>query len=302
MGLIVVICLTIVLFFVLLGKYLLKDLVLYFRNFSQAQFRLFLEKGNNIGQLLATFVLSGFIGFLSYMLFRGILMLVAYLLGNNLIEFFIINRGVFSAHGTELQNPYIFKNLLYGAFIIPLTQFFAIAFLIKGMKFFMFKVNSFFKQKIYSVSSLVFFGTFATLVFLAIELSAFSQSITLVSTTTLMLLLIGAKLSYLLFYFGLIHIELLQNKSYTNAFKELRLNYVESKIITNKTLLISIMLIIAIVLNYPLYSGFQFDENNWMILIKLLFVAVLFFLLFKYVFAKGFNYCLLYTSPSPRDA
>lgn len=292
MGLISVILLTITLLFLLIGKFLLKDLVKYFINFTKGQFSLFNKKNNNFGQLLASVTISGFIGVLSYLLYKALLMLVAYLLTSDLIEFFIVNRGVFSSseYAHELQNPLIPKNFIYGAIVTPLAQFVVMFFMINSLKYYMFKINTLFKQSIYKVSSLVFFGVFSCLVFLSFELLAFIQSVTFVTTATLIVLLIGAKLSYLLFYFGIIHIELLKNKSYTDSFKKLNFNKLEEKLISNQLLLIIAVMIIATLLNYPLYSGFQFGRNNWIIGIKLIIVVTFFLVILKAIFAKGFNY------------
>lgn len=296
MGLIIVILIVVASSFLLIGKLLLKDLAQYFINFTKEQFRIFNKRGNSFGQLLASITISGFIGVLSYLLYKAILMFVAYLLTGDLIEFFIVNRGVFSSSekAHELQNPLITKNIVYGAIITPIAQFAAMFFMIISLKYFMFNVNAFFKQSVYKVSSLVFFGVFSCLVFLGLELLAFSQSTKLVTTATLIILLIGAKLSYLLFYFGIIHIELLKNKSYTDSFNRLDFNKVEKKLIFNRWQLTLVILLIALILNYPLYSGFQFGGNNWIIILKLFIVVIFFLLLLKIIFAKGFNYIGVY--------
>ncbi len=294
MGLILVIVFAVVGLFVLLGKFLLKDLRAYFWDTLNGQFRLFNKKGNNLGQLFSTIMVAVFIGVLSFLLFKTILVLVSYLITGNLIEFFVVNRGVFSSYGTDLQNPYLAKNLLYGVLITPLAQLFSIYFMIKSLQYFMLNINNYFNQKMYKVSSLVFFGAFSCLVFLVLELLVYAQSVTLVSTLSLVILLIGAKLPYLLFYFGIIHIELSENKSYFDALKDFHFNKLEAKLITKPFWMITVVLIIAIVLNFPLYTGFQFGSNNWIILLKLIVAGGVFSFILKKVFAKGFNYIGVY--------
>lgn len=294
MGLKIIIVLAIVVLYYLIIKFILKDLAKYFGAFFKLQVNLFTKKGNNLGQLLATITIAVFIGVLSFLLYKTLLILAAYLLSGNLIEFFTINRGVFSSYGTNLQNPYLIKNLLYGVIITPIMQLISIIFMIISLHYFMYTTNALFNQKIYKVSSLVFFGIFSSLTFLSLELISYVQSVTFITTTTLIILLIGAKLSYLLFYFGIIHITLSKNKNYLGALKNLKFNRLEGKLMDNPYLMVLIISFIAMVLNFPLYTGFQFGRNNWVVFIKLVLAGAIFVFLLKKVFAKGFNYIGVY--------
>ena len=255
MGLIIVIGLAIVFLFIVIGKLLLNDLGMYFWNMLKGQLVLFNKKDNNFGQLLSVFFIAIFIGVLSFLLYKTILMLAAYLLTDNLIEFFVVNRGVFSSYGTELQNPYLAKHLLYGVLLTPIAQLFSVFFMIKSMQVFMLSINKYFNQKMFKVSSVVFFGAFSSVTFLLLELSAYAQHITVISTLSLVVLLISAKLSYLLFYFSITHIELFKNSNYHSALKDLKFNKLEYKLITKPKWMIIAVLLIAIILNFLHYKA-----------------------------------------------
>lgn len=295
MGLKAVIFLTLAVLVVLVSRFLLKDLSEYYIKTCKSHYNIFRQKSSDFGDLLITIFISIVVGILSYLLYKTILVFFSYLLSDDLIEFFVLNRGVFTAFRAELQNPLLPKNLLMGILIYPIAQFFSIVFMVKSLKHFMYRVNLLAGNEVYSSSSLVFFSAFSCITFLVIELFAFTQSVGLVTTLSLLIVLIGAKLSYVIYYFSALHLELIGNESYRNAIEqELKLGRLEAKVLFSKRILLFTILIIASLLGLPLYSGFQFGENNWKIIAKIVVVGILFFFILKAVFSNGFNFIGVY--------
>lgn len=295
MSLIAIIFITAFIFIFLITNFLLKDLTHYYWNTLRAQFSLFNEKEANFGELLVGLMTSIFIGTFAYLLYRSIVCLVAYSLSGDLISFFTLNRGVFSTAGTDLQNPYAFKNLIVGLILNPIAQFASVFFIIKSTKYFMYSVNSFFSnQNIYTKSSQIFFSTFSILTLIIIDLASYTQSVSLISTMSLVILLIASKLSYLLFFFGAVHIDLTGNSDYTQALKGLNLNPLEKNIIYSPFLMATSLIVITAILEIPLYSGFQFGPNNWSIILQMIVFCIIFYIILKAIFSNGFNFIGVY--------
>ncbi len=292
---VLVILITIVVAGVTLGM-LFKDLRKFYVKETKILYNRFKVNRYNYADLTVTFLTSLFIGFGTYILYKFILLAFAYILSSDLIQFFILNRGVFTSSGVEFQNPWLLRNILYGAILTPIAQYFSIYVMITSLSLVMSRMNRLFKGEIYSSSSIVYFGTFACLVFLIVEISAFSQSISFVNLTTNIILLVGAKLSYLLFFFSVLHMVLKKNEEYRQAIeKELIIHKREKKLLSNNGLMITTIGLFSITfLNFPLYTGFQFENKLGVLLLNLLIVLALFYVVLRLVFLKGFNFIGIY--------
>ena len=271
-----------------LRKFYIKETILLYNRFKIYRY--------NYGDLIITLLASLCIGISTYILYKFILLGFAYLLSSDLIQFFILNRGVFTLSGVPLQNPWLSQNIFYGAILTPIAQYFSIYVMITSVSLLMSRMNRLFKGEIYSSSSIVYFGTFACLVFLVIDITAFSQSISFVNLTTNIIVLVGAKLSYLLFFFSVLHIVLKKNDEYRLAIEqELIINKREKKLLSNNRLMICCIVLFSIMFfNFPLYSGFQFENKLSVLLFNLSMVLGIFYVILRLVFLKGFNFIGIY--------
>ena len=95
-----------------LRKFYIKETILLYNRFKIYRY--------NYGDLIITLIASLCIGISTYILYKFILLGFAYLLSSDLIQFFILNRGVFTLSGVPLQNPWLSQNIFYGAILTPI--------------------------------------------------------------------------------------------------------------------------------------------------------------------------------------
>lgn len=252
-------------------------------------------KGGGIEQLITTLVFCVLLGFGGFAFYKCSLTLLGYLLSKDLIEFFIRTRGVFTNAGVELQNPLLAKNIIYGAIGIPILQCTTVFVIIESLKLYMHNLNEGIQQEVNQANSLVFLGAIPCFIFLLLDVYFFLQSMSNFNAITNAILLIGSKLSILLFFFGLLHLTLNRNGDYNDSIhSELNFGPIERRVFQNNWLLIISILVLAIILNIPLYSGFQFGISNGIVLFKLIITILLFYFILKKVFTKGLNYLGVY--------
>ena len=285
-----VVILSFVAFFFLTGRYLFKNLTKFYLIERKRLFKYFSKTNNNIGEYLVTIVVAVIIAGFTFLVYKVLMIFIVYPLSGDLVDFFIKHRSVFSVNKNPLQNPFSIQNILSGAILAPIAQFASIYLMIKGFKVFMLSINQKFRASIYTYSSLVYFSTIALLCFLLIELFAYSQSITLFNTIANGCVLLGAKFAYLLYLYAILHCELMPKEQYQNNLRrDWKFNSIESILLTNKKLLLIALSLIGMLLNLPLYIGFQFS-GNWIVLLKLIPALALFYLILKKSIAKGFDY------------
>jgi len=302
MGLISITLITIVLIAFVFSRFLVPDLVRYYRIESIRIYHEFRESENNIGEVVAVITCSILIGLAVFVFFKGTQGFFAYCLSDNLIDFFIKSRGVFSSAGVEGQNPFIVSNFIYGSLFNPLIQLVSIYILVEMTKRFMLRLNAKFKSEFFSATSLVYFSFFGMLVFLIFDTVSYLQSVSIINTLTNIVFLLGSKLSYLIIAFGIWHVQLLKNQSYTDAlFSDLKMTGFEKALITKPLWLLLFTYIVSVLLNLPLFLGLQWNGSIWVVFISLLGGIGLFFVLLKFTLSKGYNYLGVYMLDENRE-
>ena len=297
-----IILLTVSVFLVLIRRFLLRDLSKFYWEETKRIALIFKTKDSYFGDLALTCLISVFIGVLAFIVYKTSIVLISYCLSSDLIDLLIKSRGVYANSSVAQQDPSLFKNILNGLILTPISQYLSILFMVMGMKYFMTDINQKNGQEVYLASSLVYFSSISCLTFLIIELFFFSQSISFVNTISNIIVHIGAKLAYILFFLSIIHIELTRNNKYLIAIQnDLSLNRFEKKLINIPWELITVTFGIAIFLNIPLYTGFQFGSNNWIIVLKLFLAGGVFYFILSNAFSKGYNFIGVYMIDDNRN-
>ncbi|MDD2261695.1 MAG: transglycosylase domain-containing protein [Candidatus Paceibacterota bacterium] len=251
---------------------------------------------------MAVLICSILIGLAVFVFYKGIHSFLAYCLSDDLIDFFIKNRGVFSVSGVEKQNPFIGSNIIFGVLINPLIQLVSIYTLVEITKHFMLRLNKKFESDFFSATSLVYFSSFGILVFILSDIVSYLQSVSLLNTLTNVIFLIGSKVAYLIIAFGIWHIQLLNNKNYSIAlFSDLKMNGFERMLITKPLFLLIFTYFVVVILNLPLYLGLQWNGSIWVVFVSLLCGIGLFFVLLIFTLSKGYNYLGVYMLDENRE-
>jgi len=226
-------------------------------------------------------------GFLFYKFSIG---LIAYLFADNLTSFFILMRGVFTSR-IELQNPLSPENLLSGLLLTPALQFTTIYLIFRAIRTFMYSVNNHYKSSTYSEGHVLYFGFVSVLLFILLEIVFFSQKIPGISGIAHFTYLSVSKIAYLCYFLTIAHLHLLKYEHFATSLPTyFQLNRFQNAILFTPWKIILLTYSIGIILHFPFYTGIQFAENNWLVLVSYLFVCGIFYLTLKVFLAKGYNY------------
>ncbi len=143
----------------------------------------------------------------------------------------------------------------------------------------------------YSESDVLYFGFIATISFILIEIVFFSQIIPFVSGVAHFVYLALSKLSAILFYLAVAHIQLLKNEQYKTTLPTyVTLGKYETKIIFSPARVIFTTYLLGFALYFPFHSGTQFLQNNVAVIVILFAFSAIFFFVLKIFLSGGFNY------------
>lgn len=269
----------------LVCKYLLKDFTrfLWKKNTFYSP-KTFVDFGEYTVSVAFALVMSVF-GVLFYKFGTSFF---AYLISDDLVSFFVILRGVFSIE-SEIQNPFSLQHSLF-LFITPALHFSIFYLIYRSIRTFMFYINQF-NRNTYSESDVIYFGFISALGFLFVEIILFSQYHKPISSITHILYLALSKISVIVYYLTVAHIQLLKNEQYRiNLPTYVRLGRFEERIIFNPKKIIFISYLLGLALFFPFHSGTQFLNNN----VILIFIFFVFFFVFAWIlkvfFSDAFNY------------
>ncbi len=251
-----------------------------------------------------TICIISIIGFLFY---KFTIAFIDYFLTKDLISFFVLMRGVFTTN-TELQNPISPQNILSGMFLTPAVQFITFYLIFRAIRTFMFTINHHYNTTVYREGDVLFFGFLTVLLFMFLDIFFYSQNIPLASKIAHFSYLAISKISSFCYFLAIAHIHLLKYKHYKETLPTyVKLNRFANNVIFSPFKVVFLTYAIGIILYLPFYTGIQFIENNFAILLFSLFFGGVFFFTLKTVLSKGFNYIgviLLaespeYISPNP---
>lgn len=245
----------------------------------------------DFGTIAVTLFFTTIIAITGLLFFKFCMALVAYVLSDGLVSFFVLLRGVFSIATQDSQNPFVLSNLLSGWLLTPAIQFVSIYLIFKGVRKFMTEINKKYTPAMYNESDAFYFGFIATIVFILLDLILFSQSIPTFSQIAHLVFLGLSKIALGCFYLSVAHIQLLKFDRYKQAI----LRYVQMKpfvktVAFSPWRIILTTFIIALLLHIPFYTGTQFMENNWIIGLNMIVACAIGYFLLRILLAKGFNY------------
>ncbi len=248
------------------------------------------KKFVDLGEYAVTWfvvVMTAIIGFIFYKVGTALL---AYLLSSDLIGFFRMMRGVFTVNST-VQNPFTFPHFIMGMIGQPLLLLATSYFMYRGLRTFMFYINSRYGKATYNESDLLYFGCFTTLLLIALEILSYSQHLPRISGVVHLVYLGMSKLSLICYFVLVSHLHLLRSEKYRKSLPQyIRLSPKAQKIILNPMVAILFTLGIGMLLSIPLYLGTQFLENNWLVIGFALLSCYLFYKVIRRFVATGYNY------------
>lgn len=275
--------------FLLAGLYfLLSDFsrFIFRKTFSIRHPKSFIDFGEHLITLFVIFSIS-FLGFLFY---KFTIAFVAYLLSDDLVSFFVIMRGVFTTK-SELQNPFVFENLLSGLLLTPALQFATFYFIFRAIRTFMLAVNNHYGNSCYSEGDVLYFGFISAVVFILFEIVFYSQNISGISGIAHITYLSASKFSSICYFLAIAHVNLLKHEQYRTSLPTyVNLSQWENKIIFTPWKTILVTYIIGTILYIPFFTGTQFSENNWFVIFIYLVACGIFYFTLKISLSNSFNF------------
>ena len=216
--------------------------------------------------------------------------LLAYLLSGDLISFFRMMRGVFTINST-VQNPFTLKHFVSGMLGQSVLQLATCYIIYRSLRSFMHWVNTRYGKPTYNEGDVLYFGFFAILLFMALEILSYSQNMPKVSGIVHLVYLSMAKLVLVCYFVAVSHLHLLRSERYRTSLPQyISLGPVAKIVVFQPLATIIFTLGIGMALSIPLYLGTQFLENNWLVIGLALLSCYLFYKVIRSFIAKGYNY------------
>ncbi|MCG8319013.1 MAG: transglycosylase domain-containing protein [Cytophagales bacterium] len=274
---------------------LLAAMCFILRDFSQFIFRKTFSRQRqgdfvDLGEYTTTWfgvLVMAVAGFIFYKVGTALL---AYLLSADLISFFRMMRGVFTVNST-VQNPFTLKHFISGMLGQSVLQLATCYVIYRGLRSFMHWVNTKYGKPAYNEGDVLYFGFFAVVLFMALEILSYSQHMPRVSGVVHLIYLSMAKLALVCYFVAVSHLHLLRSEQYRASLPQyIRLGSIAKIVVFQPLATVIFTLGIGMALSIPLYLGTQFLENNWLVIG---FALVSCYLLYKVVrsfIAKGYNY------------
>ncbi|MDN5204578.1 penicillin-binding transpeptidase domain-containing protein [Fulvivirgaceae bacterium BMA10] len=274
---------------------LLIALCFILRDFTQFIFRKTFSREHrgdfiDIGEYTATWFGVLVIAIAGFVFYKVGTTLLAYVLSSDLISFFRMMRGVFTV-GSSVQSPFTLQHFISGMLGQSILQFTTCYVIYWGIRSFMQSVNSKYGKPAYHEGDVLYFGFFAILLFMALEILSYSQHMPRVSGIVHLIYLSVAKLGLVCYFVAISHLHLLHSKHYRESLPQyIHLSSLAKTIVSQPLLVIIFTLGIGMALNIPLYLGTQFLENNWLVIGFALLSCYLFYKVIRGFIAKGYNY------------
>ncbi len=244
----------------------------------------------DFGEHATTWFIVGLISVCGFLLYKFLMAMLAYMVSDELISFFRIMRAVYSV-GSDIQNPFIAEHLLTGLFGKTFIQLLSCFFIYRAIRLFMFRMNAKFRTATYSEGDVIYYGFFATLIFIALEILFYIQNIPQLSRTIHLFYLVIANTSIICYFLALSHIQLMARSRYRRSLpRYLEFSSLTKNIIRSPVATLSATWLTGIILNAPQFLGTQFLENNVAVVMFGLLSLTLFYLVARKVLARGFNY------------
>ncbi|MEJ2004751.1 MAG: hypothetical protein P8X57_07265 [Cyclobacteriaceae bacterium] len=266
----------------------LRDFMKYVlrKTFSSVRAQSFVD----FGEYATTFFSVALLTLTGFMLYKFLMALLAYLVSGDLISFFRMMRGVYSL-GHELQDPFAWQHMLTGLFGKTLVQLISIFFIYRGIRFFMYRMNQRFKTDTYSEGDVLCYGFFSVLMFIGLEILSYIQNIPQLSRSIHIFYLVIANTALICYFLSLSHLHQMLRVRYRRSLpRYVTFSRTTKNIVVSPSATILATWIIGVVLNFPLYLGTQFLENNAAVLLFGLLSLTLFIWVARKLLAKGFNY------------
>lgn len=271
----------------LTGRYLLKDLMRLFWKYSSNLFANY--SATFYGELGVTIVIVVLMGLGAAAVQSAAAALFALATTNNIAEFCMTFRGVFSFHSSEIQSPS--RHILW-LFVSPLFKLLALYVFVWSIKAYFSSFNKRFGKTIYSESDCFYFSLIGVAFMFGLQVVLLTQSIDRLHMVFNCFNVILQNLSYFVYLFSIYWIMMLKSNHQLakNTDKFLVMGKAEKKIISTPWRVMTVSYVVSIILTLPGYLGLQWQRNNLILISLLAVVLISAVILTKKVFSKSWNY------------
>lgn len=244
----------------------------------------------DFGEYFATWFITITIALFGYWFYKFGQVLTSYFLTNDLIEFFRLVRSVYTVASKE-QNPFTFQHFIAGFVLMPALQFAAVFVIYRSIKSFMLFVNKKYNADIYSEADLLYFSFAGVVVFMCLDILAYSQDIAAVSAFAHFIYLGISKLALIAYFMTVAHNHLLSSKEYKKTLPDyFQLRSLERTILYSPWKTIALTYLIGASLNAPFIMGTQFMRSNTAVIVLCIASCLFFFFILKIFLSNGYNF------------
>ncbi len=227
----------------------------------------------------------------AFIFFKFCLSLWAYGFAGDVVEHFILSRGVFSIEsGAQFALQPKSLAMLVGTVLL---KFLACAFIYNRTGYFLQQLQHYRPEaRHFDLGIQILLAFSGVAIFMTLEVMFLAQNIALVSKYSNLILLTIANLSLIAFFVSLIHLR--YKKDHPEYFVDLQ-TYVNVdrpllRVLQSHMFTILGILIFGLVLHLPHYLGLQFLEDNILLVLVMLVVMLAFiFVIFRKFFVKLFD-------------
>lgn len=277
---------TLVLFLFLTSRFLLKDLFRLFWKYTKS---LFISHGVTFYcELGITILIVVLLTMGAAAVHSAAAALFSFITTNDLAEFCITYRGVFSFYTSDIQSP---SHHFLWLFISPLYKLLSAFVLVWSIRRYFTSFNKRYNRGIYSESDCFYFSLIGVSLLFGFEVFMHTQSINRLNLISNSLYIILQNLSLFLFFFSYYWIMSSETHHLTEDMeKYLVMGKIEKTIISSPWLQIVFTYILSIVLTVPSYLGLQFQPNNKLLFSVFIVIVIISFFLTKRTMARSWNY------------
>lgn len=270
-------------------SYLLSDFRRFLGRITRDLFFSYRNKGVlYMGEVVLTFFVCIIIAMMALIFLKSVTAFVAWLFSKDLIDFFTIMRQVFTTTSV-IRAP--LQYFVPSVLVLPCVQFVTVFLIFRSIRTFFTWVNRKY-EGCYSESDSLYFGLFVVILLILMEIFLFAQNMKQINVVIVHFsLLASSKISYLIHYLTLSHINYLYCDDYRNSLsKYVIMNKTEEWITFSPFRAIAFTYVTNILLLLPFYCGVQFLRSNLQVFIFFLMICTAFVFLLRSTMSKGLNF------------
>lgn len=270
----------------LTSRYLLKDL---FRQFRKYTVNLF--SGHNsmfYCELSVTVMIVVLLAMGAAAVQSAAAAIFSCITTNDIAEFCITYRGVFSFYSSDIQNP---SHHILWLFVSPFFKLLSVSVLLLSIRKYFSLFNKLYGKRIYSESDCFYFSLIGAFLLFGADVFLYTQSIQNLNMTSNSLYIVLQNLSVFLFFFSCYWMFSKSSRQLSESLdKYLVMGKFEKDVVSSPWKMMVVTYIISVFLTIPSYLGLQWQPDNKVLLALFALVCVSAFFFTKIFLARSWNY------------